>query len=99
VRIPSNLPRLESKKRFIGQLDHVPDTTDNERKRKRAHSPDTTGTSGPADLEETEFDTDEMTQVPKRLRRIAGRSASLPTTAVAVRSRRAERQARADAAA
>jgi len=26
------------------------------RKRKSAHSPDTTGTSGPADLEETEFD-------------------------------------------
>jgi len=65
------------------------------RKRKRAHSLDITGTgtSGPADLEETEFDT-EMRRVPKRLRRIAVRSASLPTAAVAVRSRRAERQAR-----
>ncbi len=65
----------------------------NRRKRKRARSPDTTGT-GPADLEETEFDIIGMTRVPKRLRRIAVRSASLPTAAVAVRSRRAERQAR-----
>ena len=32
--------------------------------------------------------------MPKRLRRIAVRSASLPAAAVAVRSRRAERQAR-----
>jgi hypothetical protein len=82
---------------FIGQLlghDDVPDTTNyckNRRKRKRAHSQDTTG---PADLEETEFDFDDMRRVPKRLRRIAVRSASLPTAAVAVRSRRAERQAR-----
>ena len=60
------------------------------RKRKRAPSSDPTG---PADLEETEFDFD-MRRVPKRLRRIAVRSASLPTAAVAVRSRRAERQAR-----
>jgi hypothetical protein len=87
-------PRLETVKRFIGQLlDHVPDITNNRRKRKRAHSPDTTGTSGLADREETEFDT-EMRRVPKRLRRIAVRSASLPTAAVAVRSRRAERLAR-----
>jgi hypothetical protein len=36
-----------------------------------------------------------MTRVLKRLRRIAaGRSTSLPIAAVAVRSRRAERQAR-----
>jgi hypothetical protein len=35
-----------------------------------------------------------MRRVPKRLRRIAVRSASLPTAAVAVRSRRAERLAR-----
>ncbi|KAF8491749.1 P-loop containing nucleoside triphosphate hydrolase protein [Russula emetica] len=63
------------------------------RKRKRAHSPDTTGTSEPADLEETEFDTG-MMRVPKRLRRIAVRSGSLPAAAIAVRSRRAERQAR-----
>jgi len=89
-------PRLETVKKFIEQLDHVPDiTTNNRRKRKRAHSPDTsgTGTSGLADLEETGFDT-EMRRVPKRLRLIAVRSASLPTAAVAVRSRRAERQAR-----
>jgi len=77
-------------------LDHIPDITTNNRckcKRKRAHSPDTTGTgtSGLADLEETEFDT-EMRRVPKRLRLIAVRSASLPTAAVAVRSRRAERK-------
>jgi hypothetical protein len=57
-----------------------------------AHSPDTTGTSGPADLEETKFDT-EMRRVPKRLRRIVVHGASLPTAAVAVHSRRAERQA------
>jgi hypothetical protein len=48
------------------------------RKRKRARSPDTMGTSGLAVLEETEFDT-EMGRVPKRLRRIAVRSASHPT--------------------
>jgi hypothetical protein len=36
----------------------------------------------------------EVTQVPKRPLHIAGHSASLPTAAVAVRSRRAERQAR-----
>jgi hypothetical protein len=46
-----------------------------------------------ADLEETGFDT-AMMRVPKRLRRIAVRSASIPAAAVAVRSRRAERQAR-----
>ncbi|KAI0274481.1 P-loop containing nucleoside triphosphate hydrolase protein [Russula aff. rugulosa BPL654] len=52
-------------------------------------------TSGPAaDLEETEIERTEMRRVPKRLRRIAVRSASLPTAAVAVRSRRAERLAR-----
>ena len=34
-----------------------------------------------------------MKRVPKRLRRIAVRGASLPTAAVAMRSRRAERQA------
>jgi hypothetical protein len=50
-------------------LDHVLYITNNRRKRKRAHSPDTTGTSGAADREETEFDT-EMRRVPKRLRRI-----------------------------
>jgi hypothetical protein len=44
------------------------------------------------------YDT-EMTRVPKRMRRIARRSASLPTAAVVVRSRRGERQARAGAAA
>ena len=42
---------------------------------------------------ETEFDPDTM-RVPKRLRRIAVRTASLPVAAIAVRSRRAERQAR-----
>jgi len=87
-------PRFETEKGFIGQLDHVPDITNNRRKRKRALPLDTTGTSGLADLEEaTEFDA-EMMRVPKRLRRVAVRSASLPTAAVAVRSRRAERQAR-----
>jgi len=35
-----------------------------------------------------------MTRMPKRLRRIAVRSASVPTATVAVRSRRAERQVR-----
>jgi hypothetical protein len=35
-----------------------------------------------------------MMRVPKRLRRIAVRNASLPVAAAAVRSRRSERQAR-----
>jgi len=35
-----------------------------------------------------------MVRAPKRLRRIAVRNASLPTAAVALRSRRAERLAR-----
>lgn len=35
-----------------------------------------------------------MSRAPKRLRRIAVRSASLPTAAIALRSRRAERLAR-----
>ncbi|KAF8494719.1 hypothetical protein F5888DRAFT_1846254 [Russula emetica] len=47
----------------------------------------------PADVEETEFDT-EMAQVPKPLRRIAGRSASLPPQQSLCPVRRAERQAR-----
>ena len=49
--------------------------------------------SGPADLEETKFDT-EMSQMPKRLRRIqvAVRSTSLPIAVVAVRSRRAKQK-------
>jgi hypothetical protein len=66
------------------------------RKRKRARSPDiTTGrTSGPSDLEDGYGFDPEMMRVPKRLRRIAVRSASLPTAAVAVRTRRAERQVR-----
>ncbi|KAF8491056.1 hypothetical protein F5888DRAFT_1866411 [Russula emetica] len=46
-----------------------------------------------ADVEETEFDT-EMAQVPKPLRRIAGRSASLPPQQSLCPVRRAERQAR-----
>ena len=51
-------PRFETEREFIGQLDHVPDITNNrrkrkrKRKRKRAHSLGTTGTSGLADLEE-----------------------------------------------
>jgi len=56
--------------------------------RKRAHSP-------PAGLEDGDGDRDDAAfRAPKRLRRLAVRSASLPTAAIAVRSRRAERVAR-----
>jgi hypothetical protein len=57
------------------------------RKRKRAHSL-------ARDMEmEPDPDTD-MVRAPKRLRRLAVRSASFPTAAIAVQSRRAERRAR-----
>ena len=87
-------PRLETvKEAYRAVVSRPRHITNNRRKRKRAHSPFSTGTTGLVGLEETEFNTD-LTRVPKRLRRIAVRSASLPTAAVAVRNRRAERQAR-----
>ena len=73
-------------------------TTASLRKRKRARSPSAPG-SGPSDPAgpgvdaDAEFNSD-MSRAPKRLRRIAVRSASLPTAAIALRSRRAERLAR-----
>ncbi|KAI9457235.1 P-loop containing nucleoside triphosphate hydrolase protein [Lactarius psammicola] len=58
--------------------------------RKRAHSP--AGLSDGGDYGGDH--PDPAFRAPKRLRRLAVRSASLPTAAIAVRSRRAERQAR-----
>jgi hypothetical protein len=64
-------------------------------KRKRARSPGGRG-SGPPDpvdpAVDAEFDPD-MVRARKRLRRILVRNASVPTVAVALRSRRAERLA------
>jgi len=71
-------------------------TTASLRKRKRARSPSAPG-SGPSDHAgpgvDAEFDSD-VSRAPKRLRPIAVRTASLPTAAVALRSRRGERLAR-----
>ncbi len=66
------------------------------RKRKRARSPGARGSGPPEPVDpavDAESDPD-MVRAPKRLRRIAVRNASLPTAAVALRSRRAERLAR-----
>ncbi|KAH8995964.1 P-loop containing nucleoside triphosphate hydrolase protein [Lactarius akahatsu] len=57
--------------------------------RKRAHSPAPSSNAGfSGDYPDPAF------RAPKRLRRLAVRSASIPTAAIAVRSRRAERQVR-----
>ncbi|KAH9062562.1 P-loop containing nucleoside triphosphate hydrolase protein [Lactarius deliciosus] len=57
--------------------------------RKRAHSPAPSSNAGfSGDYSDLAF------RAPKRLRRLAVRSASIPTAGIAVRSRRAERQAR-----
>ena len=72
--------------------------------RKRAHSHSPAPSSGDADAgdgdgagvgdHEIHEYPDYAYRAPKRLRRLAVRSASLPTAAIAVRNRRAERQAR-----
>ena len=72
--------------------------TTNPRKRPHSHSP--APSSGVADAGDGAGDheiheyPDYAYRAPKRLRRLAVRSASLPTAAIAVRNRRAERQAR-----
>ena len=66
------------------------------RKRKRARSPGARGSEPPSPADpavDAELNPD-MVHPPKRLRRIAVRNASLPTAAVALRSRRVERLAR-----
>jgi hypothetical protein len=79
------------------------DDSQNLRKRKRARSPDAAQNSewssglpelGVSDADYEFDDPDRSSRVPKRVRRIAVRSASLPTAAVALRSRRAERLAK-----
>ncbi|KAH8988295.1 P-loop containing nucleoside triphosphate hydrolase protein [Lactarius hatsudake] len=62
--------------------------------RKRAHSPAPSSYAGFSDAGRDHPDRDPAFRAPKRLRRLAVRSASIPTAAIAVRSRRAERQAR-----
>ncbi|KAI0294117.1 P-loop containing nucleoside triphosphate hydrolase protein [Multifurca ochricompacta] len=69
----------------------VNNSSSSSRKRPRARSHSPTLDSGGDELE-FELDPD-MVRAPKRLRRLAVRRASLPTAAVAVRSRRAERVA------
>jgi hypothetical protein len=108
VSHPNPLPRCEAVKnvdRTDGQrcrhssgLDLDRPSTAYLRKRKRARSPGarSSGPREPADSAawvDAEFDT-AMVCAPKRLRRIAVRNASLPTAAVALRSRRAERLGR-----
>lgn len=67
------------------QIDDDDDNAPPRNSRKRAHSP---APSSNADYPDPAF------RAPKRLRRLAVRSASIPTAAIAVRSRRAERQVR-----
>jgi nuclear GTP-binding protein len=66
------------------QIDDEDDNASPANSRKRAHSPvdDEDAGSGPA------------FRAPKRLRKLAVRTASLPSASMAVRSRRAERLAR-----
>ncbi|KAI9438934.1 P-loop containing nucleoside triphosphate hydrolase protein [Lactarius indigo] len=68
----------------------APDTTGSSR--KRAHSPAPFNYPGSSDVAGDQ--PDPAFRAPKRLRRLAVRSASIPAAAIAVRSRRAERQAR-----
>lgn len=56
--------------------------------RKRAHSPELLSDAAGGGDPQGAF------RAPKRLRRLAVRTASLPTAAIAIRSRRVERQAR-----
>ncbi len=75
-------------------VDMPPNLTDRARlylhKRKRARSPGGRGSGPPSPVDpavDAEFDHD-MVRAPKGLRRIAVGNASLPTAAVALRSRR-----------
>ncbi|KAI0288760.1 P-loop containing nucleoside triphosphate hydrolase protein [Russula brevipes] len=74
-------------------IGNTPQSVPSLRKRKRARSPGAHSSEQP--VAEMEYHSDaDVVRAPKRLRRIAVRSASLPTAAVAVRSRRTERLAR-----
>jgi hypothetical protein len=80
-------------------VDIPPDLTDRARhyhKRKRARSPGGQGSGLPEPVDlavDADFDPD-MVRAPKRLRRIAVGNASLPTAAVALRSRCREEASR-----
>ncbi|KAH9033771.1 P-loop containing nucleoside triphosphate hydrolase protein [Lactarius pseudohatsudake] len=80
---------VEDEARGGMQIDDDDDNAPPRNSRKRAHSPAPSSNAGfLGDYPDPAF------RAPKRLRRLAVRSASIPTAAIAVRSRRAERQAR-----
>src|SRR5216684_2201265 len=94
VQLERGLRIVDSPGAIFDDDDHIQGQESPDRgKHKRARSPGSRGSGPPSPVDpalNAEFNPD-MVRAPKRLRRTSVRNISLPTAAVALRSRRAER--------